>query len=69
MTVNVITEPPATYLRRGNDVFYISGRSLAGQFGPVVHKSCPVIALYRWSLIAVVVGKTDLYSKQPQCTN
>ena len=33
MTVNVITEPPATYLRRGNDVFDISGRSLAGQFG------------------------------------
>ena len=32
MMVNLITERQATYLRRRNDIFDISGCSLAGQF-------------------------------------
>ena len=50
MIVNLITERPATYLK----FLILVVAHCQGNFGPVAHKSWPVVALYRWSQIAVL---------------
>ena len=48
MTVNLITERTTTYLRRGNNIYFILVvADWQVNFGPVAHKYWPVVALYR----------------------